>query len=59
MSDDEDILRQAIRDRDKAQDSATIWKCIAICLFIVLVWAVLEGHGCFGGAREGWTGPGP
>lgn len=48
MPDDESdkILWQAVRDRDKAQDRALLWKCVAGVLFLLLVWTILELRGC-------------
>ncbi len=57
MDDDQDkLLWQAVKDRDKAEDRAIIWKCIAIALFLLLGWSMLESRGCFGAHVEGWVG---
>ena len=41
-----ELQRAWARELSKAEDRAVLWKCVAITVFLMLLWCVLDMHGC-------------
>ena len=47
MTDEEKQQQRAlVRELSKAEDRATLWKCIAIAVFLLALFCILDLHGC-------------